>query len=169
MQVRRSASASCPSKPQARLLDYRGWILTEDEYERFGYAIHTGVFLSRLYDDSDTTYVLMGDPTAPAAQINCVHRSGKSHPNAQLVLARSQLLIKPDGQHYATDALVTVRATQALKAGTEVWIDYGAEFWSQLIYSCPYCLEYDDGAPGTMLLCDAPGCMRAWGTVVACV
>lgn len=147
--------------PGECLLDYRGWILTEDEYDRFGYAIHTGVFLWRLYDDSDTTYVLMGDPTAPAAQINCIRGTGKSQPNAQLVMSRSQLQTKPDGQHYATDALVTVRATRVLKAGTEVWIDCGSQL--SFHYYCPHCLEYDSGDEREqVLLCDAPHCMRAW-------
>jgi hypothetical protein len=142
-------------RPRERVLDYTGWLLTTAEYLRFGYAVHTGVGLGRLLDGDATNYVLLGDPTTPAAQINCVRGSAVRRANVKLVLNRSALKMmrwpaarsamaidiileveddeeSEDGddeqQHYATDALVTVRATKTLQPGEELWLDYGAAY-----------------------------------------
>ena len=46
-------------KPRSLLLDYKGWILTDKEYQNFGYAVHTGVQLPKVFESSDK-YVLVG-------------------------------------------------------------------------------------------------------------
>jgi hypothetical protein len=198
-------------RPRERVLDYTGWLLTTAEYLRFGYAVHTGVGLGRLFDDDATHYVLLGDPTMPAAQINCVRGSSVKQPNVKLVLNRSALKTvhwparsavgvaaaavptaassasaaapidiilegeddeddDGDKQHYATDALVTVRAAKTLQPGEELWLDYGATYWEEIALYCPHCLEFGADADDRMVLCDhgvvAPGagggCRRAW-------
>lgn len=72
-----------PWKASDRLLDSCGWTLSEHECERFGYAVHTAVHLPSLFDSDQ--HVLLGDPTAPAAQIHCITGTTKQA-NAKLVL-----------------------------------------------------------------------------------
>src|SRR4051812_24815679 len=91
------------------MIDYRGWFLTDDEYEHFGYAVHTAVPLPGLSLDeaSSDRYLLLGDPTAPAAQINC--RTGtQEEANVQLVLDAGAWrgAAKKEG---VSQAVVTVR------------------------------------------------------------
>lgn len=156
---------------RGRVVDYKGWILTADEYRRFGYAVHTAVHLARLFpsDTSDSTYVLLGDPTMPASQINCVTGTNK-RPNAQLTVNPKELKWSAadnseDGQRTAcvTNSYITVRATKALHAGEELWIDYGRDYWEHMSLYCPHCLEYGADRHNRMLICEAPaGCKRAW-------
>lgn len=172
-------------EPRALLLDYKGWILTEQELQRFGYAVHTAVRLPRFTAGSPacaaTPWVLLGDPTMPATQVNCVLGTGKK-PNAQLVLNSSHFKIgsatnsveqqahrQPacedagdQGPLYVTDSYITVRATKKIRPGTELWIDYGRDYWEHMSLYCPHCLEYGADANDQMLICDWPGCKRAW-------
>ncbi|MDR3414979.1 MAG: PHD finger domain-containing protein, partial [Nevskia sp.] len=146
-------------KRDARLLDYRGWILSESEYDRFGYAVHTAVHLPGLLDSDQ--YLLLGDPTAPAAQINC--RTGTvKKANAKLVLDAAA--VRAARRAGVPLAVVTVRVAAArVCAGEELWLDYGEAYWQQVGHYCPHCLEYGgDDEDDRMLLCDAPGCKRAW-------
>ena len=46
-------------KPKSLLLDYKGWILTQKEYENFGYAVHTAVQLPHIFD-SLINFILLG-------------------------------------------------------------------------------------------------------------
>jgi hypothetical protein len=119
----------------------------------------------------------------PAAQINCIAGTGKT-PNAQLTVKEAELKWTrnegaaaqseqaPSGgddvwrQHipsaFVTNSYVTVRATRALHAGEELWIDYGRGYWEQMSLYCPHCLEYGADPDDQMLLCESPGCKRAW-------
>lgn len=154
-------NGNCRSfQSRARVLDYKGWILTEKEYQRFGYAVHTAVHLPRLFDKS-TKYVLLGDPTLPAAQINCVTGTGRT-PNAQLTVDTSQLKYTEEGNAFVSDSFITVRATKTLRSGQELWIDYGHEYWEHMSLYCPHCLEYGADEEDQMLICEADGCKRAW-------
>jgi len=148
---------------RGRIADYKGWILTAEEHQRFGYAVHTAVNLSRLFG-SATEYVLLGDPTLPAAQINCVRGTDK-RPNAQLLLNRAELKwshAADDRTAYVTNSLIAVRALKPLHAGQELWINYGQQYWERMSLYCPRCLEYGADAEDQMLICEAPGCKRAW-------
>jgi len=168
-------------EPRALLLDYKGWILTEIEFQRFGYAVHTAVRLPPLFPGrlTATPCVLLGDPTIPAAQVNCVLGTGKK-PNAQLVANPSHCKIgsatssveqqahrQPanagdTGPLHVTDSYITVRATKKLRPGAELWIDYGRDYWEHMSLYCPHCLEYGADANDQMLICEWPGCKRAW-------
>ena len=142
-------------KARSRILDYTGWILTDEEYQQFGYAVHTAVHLSRLFDGG-TKYVLLGDPTLPAAQINCVSGTTK-RPNAQLIVKPCEMK-----STHITESYITVRATRIIKAGEEIWIDYGREYWEHMSLYCPHCLEYGADSDDQMLICEVPDCKRAW-------
>jgi hypothetical protein len=168
---------------RGRIADYKGWILTAEEHQRFGYAVHTAVNLSRLFGPgSATNYVLLGDPTLPAAQINCVRGTDK-RPNAQLLLNKAELKwshatvsgaaaggaasasvseVLDDRTAFVTNSLIAVRALKPLQAGQELWIDYGQQYWERMSLYCPRCLEYGADAEDQMLICEAPGCKRAW-------
>ena len=172
-------------KARQLLLYYTGWILTSREYQLFGYAVHTAVQLPDLLPETGETFVLVGDPSTPAAQINCVTGTGPRRPNAQLVIDPAQIrrcnracsLVQshvaaaaaasaaPAGEalpQSLSEAVVTVRATRALSPGEELWLDYGPTYWDEMSLYCPHCLEYGADAEDQMLLCDAPGCKRAW-------
>jgi hypothetical protein len=135
------------------------------------------VNLSRLFG-SATEYVLLGDPTLPAAQINCVRGTDK-RPNAQLLLNRAELkwsqavaaasgasaaaaATEPQRIASVTNSFIAVRALKPLHAGQELWIDYGQQYWERMSLYCPRCLEYGADAEDQMLICEAPGCKRAW-------
>jgi hypothetical protein len=146
-------------KTKELLLDYRGWILSEAESERFGYAVHTAVHLPGLFDSN--RYMLLGDPTAPAAQINCITGTTKKAANAKLVL--DSKAVKAVTEKGVSQSIVTVRVANAVvRAGDELWIDYGEAYWRQMSLYCPHCLEYGADDDDQMLLCDAPRCKRAW-------
>lgn len=145
-------------KTKELLLNYRGWIVSEAEYERFGYAVHTAVHLPGLFDSN--RYMLLGDPTAPAAQLNCITGTTKKKANAKLVLDSQAVKAPKKG---VSQSIVTVRVASAVvRAGEELWIEYGETFWIQMSLYCPHCLEYGADEDDRMLLCDAPGCKRAW-------
>ena len=153
---------------RSRIVDYKGWILTAQEYQRFGYAVHTAVHLQRLFPAEAVEYVLLGDPTMPASQINCVTGTGK-RPNAQLTVSSKELKWSApaeaeDGRRTAhvTNSYITVRATKPLRAREELWIDYGRTYWEDMSLYCPHCLEYGADADDQMLICESPGCKRAW-------
>lgn len=160
-------------KRDARLLDYRGWILSESEYERFGYAVHTAVPLPGLLSRTSKTskasetgsdrYLLLGDPTAPAAQINCRTGTTKAA-NVRLVLDTNERKKVVRKKKEVSQAIVTVCvASDATSDGEELWLDYGEAYWQQIGLYCPHCLEYGSADENDrMLLCDAPGCKRAW-------
>lgn len=155
-----SASQKVKSwEPKALLLDYKGWILAEHEYERFGYAIHTAVHLPGLFDSG--SYILLGDPTMPAAQINCI--TGTTiKANAKLILDPKAARIGASAGKSISQSIVTVRAARRVRAEDELWIDYGRTYWQQMSFYCPNCLEYGADEHDQMLLCEAPGCKRAW-------
>jgi hypothetical protein len=146
---------------RSRVLDYKGWILTEQEYMRFGYAVHTAVHLPLLFDDSAVKYVLLGDPTMPAAQINCVTGTGKTA-NVQLTLSSAKPIKKAVDGMCVPDSHLAVRAKRTLRAGQELWLDYGRAYWQHMSVYCPHCLEYAADEQDQMLLCDVEGCKRAW-------
>jgi hypothetical protein len=60
------------------------------------------------------------------------------------------------------NSLITVRPTKYLSTDEELWIDYGAGYWDQMSLYCPHCLEYAADEEDQMILCDYPGCKRAW-------
>lgn len=162
---------------RGRILDYTGWILSTQEYQQFGYAVHTAVHLSRLFGADKGDYVLVGDPTRPAAQINCVTGTDK-RPNVQLTVRPTEMKWRfaaqsspvagaaAEAAHHqtalVTDSYITVRAIKPLRPGDELWIDYGREYWEHMSLYCPHCLEYGADAEDHMLICEAPGCKRAW-------
>lgn len=59
-----AASSSSSSDSNALLLDYPGWVMTAEEYENFGYAIHTAVSALDLEDPEEMhNYVILGQLT----------------------------------------------------------------------------------------------------------
>jgi hypothetical protein len=148
-------------KTKELLLDYRGWIVSEAEYRRYGYAVHTAVHLPGLFDSN--RYLLLGDPTAPAAQINCITGT-KEKANAKLVLdSKAVKAATAASAEGVSQSIVTVRvASAAVRAGDELWIDYSATYWRQMSLYCPHCLEYGADEDDQMLLCDTADCKRAW-------
>ena len=178
-------AAGVPRIPaRGRITDYTGWILAAHEYQRFGYAVHTAVQLSRLFGADGDEYVLVGDPTQPGPQVNCVTGTSK-RPNVQLTVHPAEVKWSVAGAAAAaaagagagagagaacggdrtalvTNSYVTVRALKPLRAGEELWLDYGLQYWEDMSLYCPHCLEYGADADNCMLLCEAPGCKRAW-------
>ena len=161
------SAAGRPIAKQSHVLNYPGWLLTEAEYERFGYAVHTAVGLPHRTDDTDssTRYVLMGDPTAPAVQINCINGTRK-RANVQLTVSSRKRAKSSCADSSEMVSLpvpyVTIRAQKTLRPGDELWLDYGRMYWQHMSLYCPRCLEYGANAQDRMLLCEVDGCKRAW-------